>query len=91
MANPLPNEEELYQQIEKENLTVHPVIWELLSHHIGNDLYMINLILGSTILNKNNPRSITTEEAEKIHQRIMLIKDFLDKLRKATKKEVGFE
>ena len=90
MANPLPNEDDLYQQIENRKLTVHPIIWELLSHHIGNDLYMINLILGATILSRNNPRPMTTEEAQKIYERIMLIKDFLDKLRKATKKDVGF-
>jgi hypothetical protein len=90
MANPLPNEEALYQKIEKENLTVHPVIWDLLSHHIGNDLYVVAIIIGGTVLNSVNPRPLTQEEAETINQRVASVKTFMDRLRKVTRKEAGF-
>ena len=90
MANPLPNEAELYKRIEKENISIHPIVWELLSHHLGNDLYMISMIIESTVLNKIKPKPITTEDARKVLDKVMVIKDFLTKLRKATKKEAGF-
>jgi hypothetical protein len=46
MANPLPNENEIYEKIKKENITVDPLIWELLSHNIRNDIHCISLSLG---------------------------------------------
>ncbi len=47
MANPLPNEEEIYQKIEQENLSVHPLIWNLINHHIRNDLQAISMAAAS--------------------------------------------
>jgi len=90
MANPLPNEEELYKKIESENITIHPIVWELLSHHLGNDLYMISMMIESTVLNKIKPKPITVEDGRKILDKVMVIKNFLSKLRKATKKDGGF-
>lgn len=46
MANPLGNEEELYEKIKREHITVDPIIWGLLKHHLNNDLGMISLGLG---------------------------------------------
>jgi len=46
MANPLPNENEIYEKIKKESITVDPLIWELLSHNIRNDIHCISLSLG---------------------------------------------
>ena len=47
MANPLPEEEKIYQKIKQENIKVDPIIWELISHHIRNDLNAMSIILGS--------------------------------------------
>ena len=82
MANPLPNEQEIYEKIKKENITIHPVIWELIDHHIGNGLYMINLILGSTVL---DGEPLSEEDARKILKHSKEIDGFLDKLAEATK------
>lgn len=43
MANPLRDEEKIYERIKRENITVHPLVWELISHHIRNDIYLISL------------------------------------------------
>lgn len=82
MANPLPNEQEIYEKIKKENITIHPAIWELIDHHIGNGLYMINLILGSTVL---DGEPLSEEDARKILKHSKEINGFLDKLAEATK------
>jgi len=82
MANPLPNEQEIFEKIKKENITIHPLIWELINHHIGNDLYMINLIVGLTIL---DGEPLTEENANKIIKHSKEIQSFLDKLAQATK------
>lgn len=46
MANPLPNEEEIYRKIEKKEITIDPEILGLIRHHIGNDLQVIFLGVG---------------------------------------------
>lgn len=46
MANPLRNEDKLYEILKKENVSVHPVVWELINHHIRNDLSLISTGIG---------------------------------------------
>lgn len=83
MANPMREEEEIYQQIRDQKIAIHPLVWELIDHHISNDLYIINIILGSTIL---DGQSFTKENAESILAHSKSIKNFLVKLGKETKK-----
>jgi len=45
MANPLPDEAALYEQIEKEKITVHNLVWKILYGYIGDNLSLINLII----------------------------------------------
>jgi len=47
MANPLCNEEAIYAQIKHEHITIHPLIWELINHHVRNDIHIISLAIGS--------------------------------------------
>lgn len=47
MANPLPNETQIYEQIKRENLTIDPVVWELVNHHIRNDMNVISIATGN--------------------------------------------
>lgn len=82
MANPIANEREIYERIKKENIVIHPLIWQLIDHHIGNDLYMINLILGATVLDGEN---LSEENARKIIGHTKGIKDFLGKLSEAAR------
>ena len=82
MANPLPHEPEIYERIKSENISVHPLIWELLNHHVNNDLYAINLIVGSTVL---DGETLSEDNARRIVKHTKEIKDFLNKLSEATK------
>ena len=45
MANKLVDEDRIFQLIEKGEATIHPEVWKLLSHHIGNDLQAIYISL----------------------------------------------
>ena len=47
MANPLVNEREIYKKIKDEGIVVHPVVWELVNHHVRNDLYLVSIAVGS--------------------------------------------
>lgn len=38
--------EELFQKIKDEKITIHPTIWSLLTHVLGNRTYSITLALG---------------------------------------------
>ncbi|MFH1875318.1 MAG: hypothetical protein ABH865_00315 [Candidatus Omnitrophota bacterium] len=55
MANPLPNEAELYARMEKEHINVHPLVWEFINHHVRNDLNWITMCIG---LHRSTPRWI---------------------------------
>lgn len=91
MAKPLLNEDELYKKIEDEKIEIHPLVWELISHHIGNDLHMINLILGQAVLPaKDDPKPISVENARKIYEKVISVQGFIKKLRNATRKNKGF-
>jgi len=82
MANPLPHEQEIYEKIKKENITIHPLIWELIEHHISNDIYMINLIIGSTVL---DGEQLSAENAKKVLNHCRTINEFVEKLDKITR------
>jgi hypothetical protein len=43
MANELPNEQELYDEIKRSGISIDPRLWQILSHHIGNDVQVIHL------------------------------------------------
>ncbi len=47
MANPLVNENKIYEQIKAEKLKVPQVVWELINHHVRNDLYSVSVALGA--------------------------------------------
>jgi len=86
MSNPLPNEQEIYAKIKKENITIHPLVWQLIEHHINNDIYMINLIIGSTVL---DGEPLSEENARKIISHGKAISDFLAKLYALTPAQGG--
>ena len=82
MANPLPDEQAIFEQIKREGITIHPLIWKLINHHIRNDLYMINLIIGSTVL---DGEVLGEENAKRILKHSKQIQGFLDRVAEATK------
>ncbi len=83
MCNPLNNEEKIYEVIKKKHLGIPPLIWHLLDHHLGNDLYVITLIAGSHVTG-DTQEPIPPAEGKKIIERCQEIRRFLQKLRKVS-------
>ncbi len=65
------------------DIPLHPVIRDMVTHYIGNDVYMINLIAGNSI-DSSNAVPLSLEDTRHILDHTRSIKDFMDKLRKAT-------
>ena len=84
MANPLSNEKELYEKIEKNKLTIPQPFWELIDHHLGNDVYAISLIVSSHITGEEK-EPIPVADGDKIIKHVEGIRAFLKKIREASK------
>ena len=87
MANPLPNEKELYARIEKEKITITPEIWDLLYSYVGDDLSAINLLCQYYLVSK---QAIPVSDAKKIMHYTRHIKDIINKITLTTKGDFAF-
>jgi hypothetical protein len=87
MANPLPNEKEVYEQIENEKITIDSGIWNLLYHHLGDDITAINLLC-QYYLSKKEPMPV--KEAEKVLVYTRDIRDIIKKITMATAQDFPF-
>ena len=90
MAKPFPDEGEMYEKIRQDKITIHPVIWDLLTHHIGNDIQIIMANLEVTILDPEHPKPFTKEMAQQTYEHALSIRALMNKLRKATGKDIEF-
>lgn len=43
MANPMRDEHKLWEKIKREKITVHPLVWDLIDHHVRNNLNLVAL------------------------------------------------
>lgn len=91
MANPLSNELELYNKIENivkkgnsDVLELIDSIWELTDHHMGNEVYAIQMNVG-TYISGSEPEVISVESGKRILQNCDRIRNFFEKLKKSTK------
>lgn len=66
-----------------DDIPLHSVIREMVTHYIGNDVYVINLIVGNSI-DPMDPKPLVLDDIENILVRTRSIKNFMDKLREAT-------
>jgi len=62
---------------------LHQDIREMFTHYIGNDVYIINLIVGNA-LDPAEEEPLAGEEIQKILKHTRTIKEFMDRLREAT-------
>lgn len=69
-----------------DSLPLHPVIIEMLTHYIGNDVYMINLAVKDSI-DPLDPRPLSIGVNQKILGHTRSIKEFMERLRIATTQE----
>lgn len=77
------------EKIKNENMTMHPVVRELVSHYMSNDIMGINYIV-SFYLDPMGEEPVPVEDAQKILNYALSMSSFLDKLRKATQQEIKF-
>lgn len=84
MANPLNNEDEIYAKLKKETIKLHPLVWELIEHHVSNDVNAIQYIAGAYVA-CDNPEDIPAADGKKILTRCDGVRKFLNKLRECTK------
>lgn len=77
MANPLPNEKELYQKIKDEKIVIAPAIWNMLYHRMGNDITAINLICQYYLISKE---SIPVADEKKLLTYTHHIKDIINQI-----------
>jgi len=82
-------EDDLFKQLRKENVSLHPVIKEMLTHYVGNDVYGINLIIGDS-LDPAAPQDVPLEHLPRVIEKTRSLRQFLDRLREATLKIAAF-
>jgi acyl carrier protein len=70
-----------------DNIPLHPILREMFTHYIGNDVYVINLIVSDAM--GPEPQPVSLESTKKILERTHLIRNFMDKLREVTLQEKG--
>lgn len=67
-----------------EGIPLHPILREMLTHYIGNDVYAINLIVGYYMDIKE---PIPLEDILKILKHSRAIREFMDRLKDVTLKD----
>lgn len=77
MPNALPNENELYERIKRERISIPSEVWELLYYRLGNDVTAINLICQYYLTEK---QPIPVSEARKILQHTKHIKTLVNQI-----------
>jgi hypothetical protein len=87
VANPLPNENELYERIKKEGIHIDPGIWDLIYHRAGDDLSAIHLLCQYYL---TSGEAIPAAEATKILAYTRDIKDVINTLTVVSKEDCSF-
>ena len=68
-----------------EDIPLHPVVREMLTHYIGNDTQVINFMIG-TYIEMDEPMAVPKEVIPKVLAQTESLKEFMEKLREATYK-----
>ncbi len=86
----IPDRETLdsLQKIKKEDVHLHPLINELFTHYISNDIYGINMIV-CFYLDPLDENPVPVEDAEKILGKIATMKQFMDQLSQRTNQAIN--
>lgn len=82
MANPLNNEQEIYQRIKEEKIEVDPTLWDVMYHYLGDYVSSINLLAADSV-ETNQP--IALEDAKKMLDYAMKASQIVSKLTRPKK------
>lgn len=77
----------IFKTIKENHIVLHPAVKELFTHYVGNDIFMINLAIGSTV---SIGEAIEQGLIMGIIEHTRTMKQFMDKLREATEGVKGF-
>lgn len=77
MANIVPRDEELFKQIEKENIQVPEVLWNVIYQYIGDPIIVINLLVRSYV---DDGQMLPKEEAKQILDYTKRMLDTMERL-----------
>lgn len=73
-----------FPEFEKD-IPLHPVIREMLTHYIGNDTQVINLMIG-VYIDLDEPMPVPKDIIPKILNQTKSLREFMDRLRETTYK-----
>lgn len=68
----------------RDDAPLHPIIREMFTHYVNNDLYIITLAVCDCEDENKIQHPLTERHIQKILQHTQCIREFLEKLRKAT-------
>jgi hypothetical protein len=75
------------ESLKKNDSQLHPVVKELLTHYINNDIHGINMVT-DFYLDPIDECPVPVESAQKILDKTYTIKQFMDRLSAATNQEI---
>ena len=83
LINPqiIKTEDKGFVKIKEESQQLHPIIKEMFSHYIGNDVQSVNFIIGDLI---DDGKPLDRETSGRIFKHINDMEDFLEKLKAST-------
>jgi len=91
MANPLSNEKELYEKMEKivkkgnsDVVELVNCMWQLVDHHMGNEVYAIQMNVGTFVIG-DDPEDIPADSGKRVLQNCDKIRKFFERLKMSTK------
>jgi hypothetical protein len=79
MANILPEDEEFFKRIEREQIRVDPLLWNLIYQYIGDPIIIMNLTVRYYL---DNGESIPQTEAQRILVSIKRMVEIINKIHK---------
>jgi hypothetical protein len=85
LTNPkaITAEDEAFMKVKEETQKLHPIIKEMFSHYIANDVQSINFILGDCM---DDQKDLDASTCAKIFQHIDSMEEFLKMLKSNTEK-----
>lgn len=84
--SPGEKDKKLYERLRRKKIKLHPLLKELITHHISNDTFAINVIVG----NYTDPlynKPIPLKDAKKLLAHTQNIKQLMDKLKETAYQE----
>jgi len=84
MARPLPQESLIYERLKQQNVQVDAQVWEILEHHIRNDLFLIEMVIETSFYDST---PVKERDMKMAIERVKNIVGVISRLKEATTRE----